>query len=72
MRTGGGGGWGDPCDREPAEVIDDVREEFISRRAARELYGVVMSEDFKLDTAATDALRDEMRRKAGRNGGASR
>jgi len=70
VRTGGGGGWGDPCDRDPAKVIDDVREEFISRRAARELYGVVMSDDFKLDAAATDALRAQMRRKAGRNGGA--
>ena len=63
MRTGGGGGWGDPCDRDPAIVIDDVREEFISRKAARDLYGVVMRDDFTLDAAATEALR---KRKAGR------
>ena len=69
MRTGGGGGWGDPCDRDPAKVIDDVREEFISRDAAHDLYGVVMSDDFKLDAAATEALRGEMKRKAGRHGG---
>ncbi|MGC2122194.1 MAG: hypothetical protein WA652_05015, partial [Xanthobacteraceae bacterium] len=65
-----GGGWGDPCDRDPAKVIDDVREEFISRDAARTLYGVVMSDDFALDRTATDALRREMRQKTGRNGGA--
>ena len=72
VRTGGGGGWGDPYDREPAAVIDDVREEFISRQAAGELYGVVMDDDFKLNAAATEALRDEMRRKAGRTASASR
>jgi hypothetical protein len=29
---------------------------------------VVITENFKLDAAATEALREEMRRKAGRNG----
>ena len=71
VRTGGGGGWGDPCERDPAKVLEDVREEFISRRAARELYGVVMSENLKLDLAATNALRAGMRRKAGRQEGDS-
>jgi N-methylhydantoinase B len=71
VRTGGGGGWGAPYDRDPAKVVDDMREECISRDAAHDLYGVVIDDDFKLDTAATDALRGEMRRKAGRNGGAA-
>ena len=36
MRTGGGGGWGDPLERDPAAVRADVQEEFISRdRRAR-------------------------------------
>ena len=43
----------------PALVIDDVREEFISRKAARDLYGVVLRDDFTLDAAATEALRKE-------------
>jgi N-methylhydantoinase B len=64
VRTGGGGGWGDPCDRDPALVIDDVREELISRKAARDLYGVVVRDDFTLDAAATAALRVEMRTKS--------
>ncbi|MGA8078184.1 MAG: hypothetical protein WB868_12435, partial [Xanthobacteraceae bacterium] len=67
---GGGGGWGDACDRDPAKVIDDVREELISRAAARKLYGVVMSDDFELDRAATEALRREIRQKTSRNGSA--
>jgi N-methylhydantoinase B len=68
VRTGGGGGWGDPFERDPLQVIEDVREEFISPRVARDIYGVVIGDDLKLDRAATTALRDEMRRKAGRNG----
>jgi N-methylhydantoinase B len=72
VRTGGGGGWGDPCQRDPLKVIEDVREEFISRAAAGELYGVVMNADLTLDAAATGALRAEMRikQKAGHHGGA--
>jgi N-methylhydantoinase B len=61
VRTGGGGGWGDPCERHPTKVIDDVREDLISREAARELYGVVIDEDLQCDDAATDALRAELR-----------
>jgi N-methylhydantoinase B len=60
VRTGGGGGWGDPCERDPAKVAGDVREELISREKARELYGVVLTDDLKLDQAATNTLRTEM------------
>jgi N-methylhydantoinase B len=64
VRTGGGGGWGDPCDRDPQLVVEDVREELISRKAARDLYGVVVRDDFTLDAAATAALRVEIRTKS--------
>lgn len=68
VRTGGGGGWGDPAERDPAIVADDVREEFISREAARGLYGVVVRDDFSVDGPATAALRKDMqaRQNAGR------
>ena len=36
MRTGGGGGWGDPLERDPERVRWDVLEEFVSREAARD------------------------------------
>ena len=39
-RTAGGGGWGDPLQRDPAAVADDVLNEKVSRDAARKLYGV--------------------------------
>lgn len=60
VRTGGGGGWGNPCERDPAKVAEDVREELISRAAARTLYGVVLRDDLTPDRAATEALRAEM------------
>jgi N-methylhydantoinase B len=61
-RTAGGGGWGDPLDRDPAAVANDVANEKVSRGAALELYGVVIGEDGGIDTAATAAVRDERRR----------
>ena len=32
---GGGGGWGDPLDRDPQAVLDDVLDEYVSRRGRR-------------------------------------
>jgi N-methylhydantoinase B len=58
MRSQGGGGWGDPLDRDAAAVLHDVRDGVVSRDAARETYGVVIGEDGRsIDRAATDALR---------------
>jgi N-methylhydantoinase B len=57
VRTGGGGGWGDPLERDPESVRWDVLEEFVSESAAREQYGVVLREDLSVDAAATRALR---------------
>jgi N-methylhydantoinase B len=61
VRTGGGGGWGDPLDRDPAPVREDVREELISREAALEHYGVVLRDDLTLDESATQQRRDRVR-----------
>src|SRR5207245_2959269 len=40
---GGGGGWGDPLERDPAKVLEDVLDEYVSPRSARDDYGVVLS-----------------------------
>lgn len=56
-RMAGGGGWGDPLERDPAAVAADVRAEKVSMEAAREAYGVVLSTDGDVDEAATRALR---------------
>src|SRR4029077_12611791 len=42
VETTGGGGWGDPLEREPDLVGQDVLEGKISERAAREAYGVIV------------------------------
>jgi N-methylhydantoinase B len=57
VRTGGGGGWGDPKERDPRLVQWDVIEGFISPEAAREHYGVVINTDHSIDEAATASLR---------------
>jgi N-methylhydantoinase B len=54
----GGGGYGDPFEREPSLVLDDVRNELVSREAALVQYGVVLAEGhLAVDEAATVALR---------------
>ena len=55
--TGGGGGWGDPLDRQTARVRDDVRNEFVTRDAAAKFYGVIINDDLSVDEAATAAQR---------------
>jgi N-methylhydantoinase B len=61
VRTGGGGGWGDPLERDPALVRADVLEELVSREAAQEQYGVVLDRELMLDAGATQKLRDRVR-----------
>jgi N-methylhydantoinase B len=61
VRTGGGGGWGDPLEREPAQVRADVIEELVSRHVAEEDYGVVLRDDLTLDEAATARRRSGLR-----------
>lgn len=64
VRTGGGGGWGDPLGRDPEAVRHDVVEEFISRRSAHDDYGVVLNDDLTLNAAATERHRNELKGKA--------
>jgi N-methylhydantoinase B len=64
----GGGGYGDPLEREPQAVLSDVLEGWVTPAAAHDSYGVVLVAhgedergDFALDPAATDARREELR-----------
>ena len=81
VETTGGGGWGDPLEREPELVALDALEGKISARAAREEYGVVLAGADRaprasgeppvgaaprVDAAATRALRDGLRAARGR------
>ena len=57
MVSAGGGGYGDPRERDPDAVLEDVREEKVTREAARDVYGVVVTDDGTVDAAGTRALR---------------
>ena len=63
--TTGGGGWGDPLERAPELVRDDVIEARVSLRSARDDYGVVLVhrdvDDYAVDDDATAKLRAELR-----------
>jgi N-methylhydantoinase B len=53
----GGGGFGDPRRRDPAKVAQDVRRGLVSDEVARKVYGVVLTADHRVDTAATAKVR---------------
>jgi N-methylhydantoinase B len=51
--TGGGGGYGDPLTRPPSMVAADVADDYITKGVAREIYGVVIGADGRVDEKAT-------------------
>ena len=57
----GGGGFGDPLDRDPERVLDDVLNDAVSSHAATEIYGVVI-DGASVDAASTGERRAEIRR----------
>lgn len=69
-----GGGFGDPIEREPERVRDDVFEQAaVSKQAAKAIYGVVFKRDESIDTKATAKLRESIRQKRmGYQGGTSK
>jgi N-methylhydantoinase B len=62
--TTGGGGWGDPLEREPELVAFDVTQGKVSIESARDDYGVVLTQNddgaFEVDAPSTTALRDKL------------
>jgi N-methylhydantoinase B len=59
LEFAGGGGSGDPRERPPGHVREDVVRGYVSREAARNDYGVVLDDDLGIDAAATARLRAE-------------
>jgi len=60
LETPGGGGLGNPLDREPARVLNDVRNGYVTENRAREDYLVVIKNvdgDFAVDEKKTRELR---------------
>src|ERR1700690_904452 len=64
VRTGGGGGWGDPLDRDAELVRADVVEGFVSAEKAFSEYAVVLDpRNGAVDVAATQHLRSNAKSK---------
>ncbi len=62
FRTAGGGGWGDPLERDPRRVRNDVARKLNSIESAREEYGVVLSgEGHSIDLRQSEDLQSSMR-----------
>jgi N-methylhydantoinase B len=65
--SAGGGGYGDPLEREPGAVLEDVKDGYVSIERARSDYGVVVTSsrpeilDHAIDVAGTKAARRELR-----------
>lgn len=61
-RMPGGGGWGDPLERDPAAVARDVRDGKVTPDAARARYGVAIDPvTLAVDSVATSDLRAALR-----------
>src|SRR5713226_1674663 len=61
LETPGGGGLGNPLERDPSRVLSDVRSGYVSQRGALELYGVVIEKNnggFSLNEELTHKARE--------------
>ena len=66
MLSGGGGGFGNPLERDIEKVAEDVREGYVSAEVAREVYRVALDSKGEVHAEATQRLRSAPR--AARNG----
>ncbi|MEM3627554.1 MAG: hydantoinase B/oxoprolinase family protein [Candidatus Bathyarchaeia archaeon] len=63
IRSGGGGGWGDPTQRDPNLVLNDVKNGLISIKQAEEIYKVIIKpETLEVDWKTTEHLRLTMKK----------
>jgi N-methylhydantoinase B len=59
LRLSGGGGYGEPLEREVDRVAIDLKEGYITAHGARRDYGVIVTETGTVDPTATADLRSE-------------
>ncbi|MCM3087520.1 hydantoinase B/oxoprolinase family protein [Bhargavaea ginsengi] len=52
-----GGGYGNPIERSPEQVLEDVLDDYITREQAKTEYGVIINEQLQIDEEATMKLR---------------
>lgn len=54
----GGGGYGDPTQRDPQVVAGDVADDYVSRETAESTYGVILNDDLTVNEPATNDRRN--------------
>jgi len=59
IRTSGGGGWGNPLERDPQSVLADCADGYLSGEAAKTMFGVVVRNG-KVAETQTRALRKKL------------
>ena len=57
LASGGGGGFGNPAERDPDAVASDVAEGYVTAEEARTLYRVALTSDGSVDGPATRQMR---------------
>lgn len=63
FRTAGGGGWGDPLERDPARVRNDVARHLLTAAKAEQDFGVKLTgSPLRLEQRATEELRENLKR----------
>ncbi len=66
--SGGGGGLGDPLDRDPTAVMNDVEDDYVSLERAAKDYGVILSlkdkdrAKYSIDLEKTNTTRKKLRK----------
>ncbi len=61
MLSAGGGGYGDPLDRDPEVVAGDLAKGYISATEVGDSYGVILGEDGRVDLHQTERLRHKIK-----------
>ena len=68
-QSGGGGGWGDALERDPAAVLRDYLDEYVSPEAAKRDYGVVIDVHTQtVDEEGTRRTRAALKAERGKTG----
>jgi len=65
LRSGGGGGYGNPLERPVTRVEFDILQGYVSAPRAEKVYGIAFAQDGHIDMAATQARRSELASRGG-------
>ena len=63
LLTGGGGGFGPPDERDPERVKNDLRQEYICKDSAKNIYKVAVLKSGNVDIKATNELRNKAKKR---------